>query len=113
MTEETETPGPRRPPRRGGFDPRDRQMRAGGGTVVALGIGGGAWVAIRGRGGSSASPRVPRTRGAVPVSPSGLRTLASAVNQPIYWAGPQSGRQYELTRATDGRVWVRYLPSSE
>ena len=113
MTEETETPGPRRSARRGRFDLRHRQMRAGVVTVVALVIGVGVWVAIRGGGGSSASSPVPQTTGAVPVSPSGLRTLASAVNQPIYWAGPQSGRQYELTRATDGRVWVRYLPSSE
>jgi hypothetical protein len=29
----------------------------------------------------------------------------------VYWAGPLPGRRYELTRATDGNVFVRYLPS--
>ena len=31
---------------------------------------------------------------------------------PIYWAGSKAGGQYELTKADDGRVWIRYLPTS-
>jgi len=29
---------------------------------------------------------------------------------PIYWIGEQAGITYELTKTTDGRVFVRYLP---
>jgi hypothetical protein len=49
----------------------------------------------------------------VPVSLGGLRTLGTALNRPIYWVGVKSGRQYELTEASNGRVWIRYLPTSE
>jgi hypothetical protein len=52
--------------------------------------------------------------GAVPVGPSfmtarELRRFAAANGAPVYWAGPQAGRSYELTRTLDGRVYVRYL----
>ena len=29
----------------------------------------------------------------------------------VYWAGPLAGHTYELTRPTDGNVYIRYLPS--
>jgi len=45
------------------------------------------------------------------VSESQLKALAAATDHPIYWAGPRKGT-YELTRTTDGRIYVRYLPSS-
>jgi hypothetical protein len=44
------------------------------------------------------------------VSPAGLRTLAGAVPEPIYWAGRVAGRSIELSRSADGKVYVRYLP---
>jgi hypothetical protein len=44
------------------------------------------------------------------VSAQGLSTLATALGHPIYWAGKQPGKQYELTQLPDGRVYVRYLP---
>ena len=55
---------------------------------------------------------VPSTERVAPVglSESGLRTLAAAVGQPIYWAGPKSGYLYELTRTQTGNVLIRYLP---
>ena len=40
----------------------------------------------------------------------GLRSLARVVGHPIYWAGPQPGYQYEVTKTADGRIYVRYLP---
>jgi hypothetical protein len=67
-------------------------------------------LAIRG-GGSATISAVPRHAAAVPISVSGLKTLASAMGQPIYWAGPEENVHYELTRAKDGHVWVRYLPA--
>jgi hypothetical protein len=46
----------------------------------------------------------------VALSADGLRTLAALVPQPIYWAGPRKHFLYELTRQTNGYVYVRYLP---
>lgn len=46
----------------------------------------------------------------VPVSD--IVATAAAVGHPIYWIGRKAGITYELTKATDGRVWVRYLPAS-
>lgn len=40
-----------------------------------------------------------------------LRSLEAELGHPIYWAGPDSGSRYELTRTKDGRIYVRYLPS--
>jgi hypothetical protein len=39
-----------------------------------------------------------------------LRTLAGAVSQPIYWAGPRKGYLYEFRQDANGNVYVRYLP---
>jgi hypothetical protein len=39
-----------------------------------------------------------------------LRSVADVVGHPVYWAGQQSGRRYELTVEHDGKVYVRYLP---
>ena len=38
-----------------------------------------------------------------------LRDLGSAVGHPVYWAGQQPGRHYELTVDPDGKVYLRYL----
>jgi hypothetical protein len=46
------------------------------------------------------------------VSESQLKALASQSNHPIYWAGPKPGT-FELTRTTDGRTYIRYLPSGD
>jgi hypothetical protein len=40
----------------------------------------------------------------------GLKAVAGSLNQPVYWAGPQSGLRYGLTRNSKGDVFVRYLP---
>ena len=39
-----------------------------------------------------------------------LREFAETASHPVYWAGPRSGQTYELTKTSDGRVYVRYLP---
>jgi hypothetical protein len=39
-----------------------------------------------------------------------LREFAATASHPVYWAGPRSGQTYELTKTSDGRVYVRYLP---
>jgi hypothetical protein len=48
--------------------------------------------------------------GASAQSESQLRAFAESSQQPVYWAGAKDGHTYELTRTTDGRVYVRYLP---
>jgi hypothetical protein len=40
-----------------------------------------------------------------------LKALAVSLGHPVYWAGSKSGVTYELTRTTDERVYVRYLPA--
>jgi hypothetical protein len=89
---------------------RVRTIRAVAVVAVALLIGLGAWLALRGGGSSSTSP-VPTDSKPVPISVSGLRTISSAVGVPIYWAGEKPGFTYELTKTTDNRVFIRYLPT--
>jgi hypothetical protein len=48
--------------------------------------------------------------GASATSESELREFAASAQHPVYWAGPRAGQTYELTRTSDGRVYVRYLP---
>lgn len=45
------------------------------------------------------------------VSEAELRAFAASSPTPVYWAGPRAGQTYELSRTTDGRVYVRYLPA--
>jgi hypothetical protein len=64
---------------------------------------------MRGHSGKTTLPPIGTAAG---VSESQLNTLATHSNHPIYWAGPKPGT-YELTRTTDGRIYVRYLPSAD
>lgn len=43
------------------------------------------------------------------LSESQLRAYGKAQAFPVYWAGPQENRRYELTRTAGGRVYIRYL----
>jgi hypothetical protein len=78
------------------------------GALVAIGLAAFfvGWLVVN-RG--SDDPAAPAT-GASAASESELRTFAESVSHPVYWAGPKDGYTYELTRTTDGRVYVRYLP---
>jgi hypothetical protein len=78
--------------------------------VLALLALGAVWLVQRGGGGSSTLPR--RGAGPTAVSQAQLEKLADTVTFPVYWAGSKSGT-YELTRTTDGRIYIRYLPSRE
>jgi hypothetical protein len=59
---------------------------------------------------SAPAPAVPTTPTAT--SRAGLGKLAARLGRPIFWLGPIAGSRLELTRAPDGRVYVRYLPSA-
>jgi len=78
------------------------------GALVAIGLAAffTGWVVMN-RGDDAAT--APGS-GASATSESELRSFASGQSHPIYWAGPKDGFTYELTRTTDGQVYVRYLP---
>jgi hypothetical protein len=59
----------------------------------------------------ASSPRAApiRTRPVI-TSEAALEKLSTTLGRSIYWLGPIAGSTYELTRAPDGRVYVRYLP---
>jgi hypothetical protein len=48
--------------------------------------------------------------GAKTLSVEELQDLAAERDRPTFWAGPQSGLQYEVTETGDGAVYIRYLP---
>ena len=77
------------------------------GALVAIGLAAFfvGWLVMN-RGSDTPAPAT----GASAASESELRTFAESVSHPVYWAGPKDGYTYELTRTTDGRVYVRYLP---
>ena len=78
------------------------------GALVAVGLAAFlvGWIAMN-RGGDA--PPAPGT-GASAASESQLKAVASSAPHPVYWAGPKEGQTYELTRTTNGSVYVRYLP---
>jgi hypothetical protein len=102
---------------------RNRQapIRVGAVGALALAVAFIVWLVVRGNDSSSSTttttvqqrpttttPKVRETiRAATPQS---LRTLARVVGHPIYWAGVKRHVRYELTRTTDGRIYIRYLP---
>ena len=78
------------------FDPSPTSSHrlAASGKVVSVGRAGGT------------APRAT----AVAISEKGLKTLAKALKQPLYWVGSESNVTYELTQTPDGRIYIRYLP---
>jgi hypothetical protein len=84
--------------------------------VIALGLAAGLGVWLGTRGGGNSSPPAatsavgPTGKAVVPITAGGLQTLVNALKRPIYWAGTEPGKTYELTRTADGRIYVRYLP---
>ena len=81
-------------------------------VLAAVVVGVIIWAVTSGDGTSSPATKGPVVSPIKPVglSASGLRTIAGAVTQPIYWAGPKAGYRYELRRTDNGNVYVRYLP---
>jgi hypothetical protein len=77
-------------------------------AIVAI-VGVVVWLAV-GRDNSSTSTS---SSNGVLVSPRGLRTLASTLNQPIFWVGADKHVTYELTRPDNGRILLGYVPSGQ
>jgi hypothetical protein len=78
------------------------------GALVAVGLAAFlvGWLAMN-RGGDAPPAQ---GSGASAASESELRAFAKSASHPVYWAGPKDGYTYELTRTTNGFVYVRYLP---
>jgi hypothetical protein len=72
-------------------------------ALTALAI----WLVSPGEGTAS----LPAGPGPVAVSEAQLDALAAQTDHEVYWAGPEAD-SYELTRTTDGRIYIRYLPSA-
>lgn len=94
---------------------RNRQVQVGLLVLLAIGIGVAAW-AWAGKDGDSAAPATTTATpsveqvGPLRLSEQGLKTITAEIPQPIYWMGSKPDTMYELTRLTDGKVYVRYLP---
>ncbi len=86
------------------------RIRLGAVAALVLVAAGVAWVVIGKATSSDQTSPPPPTTGPVALSASGLRTLATVVGRPIYWAGPKTGYLYELTKTGAGNVLIRYLP---
>jgi hypothetical protein len=70
----------------------------------------GALLLLRGH--NAGKTTLPPVGAPAAVSEAQLKALAAQTNHAIYWAGPKRGT-YELTRTTDGRIYIRYLPSAD
>ncbi|HST41529.1 MAG TPA: hypothetical protein VLK58_18570 [Conexibacter sp.] len=68
-------------------------------VVVAIAL-------LAGGGDDDPAPRAP----AAAATPARLAAVAASAGHPVYWAGARDATTYELTRTSDGRIFVRYLP---
>jgi hypothetical protein len=91
--------------------PKAPGIRAGALLAVALAAFFVVWFALKGGGKHGAAS--PQASNAVAASEPDLKKLAGSLDHPIYWAGPAAGATYELTRLADGRIYIRYLASSD
>jgi hypothetical protein len=73
-------------------------------VVVSMGVAALVALLVRDKGDTADAPYGPHIN-----SVRELQQLARSSGQPIYWAGIQQGRQLEVTRSADGRVYVRYI----
>lgn len=78
--------------------------------AIAL-VGAAAMVMLLQLTGGKKTPSLPTVNaGPTLVSQSQLERLVSSTDHPVYWAGPKDGYSYELTRTSNGRIYIRYLP---
>ncbi len=99
MNERLTSPWARRP-----------RVRVGAVITVALAVAFVVWLIVRGGDSNTASTTTGQAVGPVATSEDELRSLADELGHPLYWAGPIPDRTYELTRTSDNRVFIRYLP---
>jgi hypothetical protein len=85
--------------------PGSQEVRIG--ALVALAVLAGlvVWLLVR----DDSTPT--SSSSATAASAQDLAELPATVGHPVYWAGPRRGFTYELTRTSDGRIYIRYLPA--
>jgi hypothetical protein len=116
-----------------GFDsargdaPKERQdesAKSGSGRIrptaaiaVAIAVGLLVWLLLIKGGGDDSSPESNQTSSqpkAVSVVPqSDLLGALKGTGYPIYWAGPRVEVEYEVSRPSQDRTFIRYLPKGE
>jgi hypothetical protein len=92
---------------------RRPNVRIGAVVAVAIAVAFVVWLLVRGGDSNSSSTGQTQTVPAIaPVAatPDRLRSLSVEIGRPIYWGGPLSDTTYELTRTSQDRIYVRYLP---
>ena len=100
MNERLTSPWARRP-----------DVRVGAVIAVAIAVAFVVWLLVRGGDSNTASTTTNgQAVGPVATSEDELRSLSDELGHPLYWAGPIPDRTYELTRTSDNRVFIRYLP---
>jgi hypothetical protein len=88
---------------------RRPDVRVGAVVAVAIAVAFVAWLLVRG-GDSNPNKPTGQAVGPVETTAAKLRALSVELGHPIYWAGALPDRKYELTRTSDDRIFVRYLP---
>jgi hypothetical protein len=91
---------------------RNPQVRIGAVVAVALLIGFVVWLLVRDGGNGSGTESTPTGAAIGPVAATEdrLRSLSIDEGHPIYWIGAKANTTYELTRTSNGRIFIRYLP---
>jgi hypothetical protein len=92
---------------------RRPDVRVGAVVAIAIAIAFVVWLFVRGGdSNNAANPDTTTGQAAGPeaTSADNLRALSVELGHPIYWAGPLPDRTYELTRTSDNRIFIRYLP---
>ena len=101
----------RRPGGQGRPDDRSRKRAAVAGTVALIAVALIVWLVSDGDDSGPAEP-ASGSKSVEVVPQSGLLKALQGVGYPVYWAGPRSGVEYEVSRSA-GRTYVRYLPRGE
>ena len=90
---------------------RRSNVRVGAIVAVAIAVAFVVWLIVRGGDSNTASTTTNgQAVGPVATTEDELRSLSDELGHPLYWAGPIPDQTYELTRTSDNRVFIRYLP---
>jgi hypothetical protein len=81
-----------------------KRFRVGALVVIAVIVGVILWLTLRDNGSTTSKSN------ATAVSESQIKTLAASVKHPVFWVGAKPGFTYELTRPSNGTIYIRYLP---
>jgi hypothetical protein len=103
---------------------QDGTAKSGGGRIrptaavaVAIAVGLLVWLLLIKGGGDDSNPESDqsssRPKPVSVVSESELLGALKGTGYPIYWAGPRAEVEYEVSRPSSDRTFIRYLPKGE